>query len=200
MRRLLALAVLPVIAALAVGFLVVRFGPALVDGESTASGVAIGGPFVLTDASGRTVTADDFKGRWMLVYFGYTHCPDACPTTLNSIALALAKMPAGPRAKIAPVFITVDPARDTPSLMQTYTQAFDPQITGLSGTPAQITDVEQEYHVYAQKHEITGSHGDYEMDHSSVLYVMNPAGQFAAVLDDTMPPEQLAKRLQAFAG
>ncbi len=199
MRRLLILTALPVVAALILGFVVVRFGPGLAHDDGGAA--AIGGPFTLTDGAGRTVTQRDFRGRWMLVYFGYTHCPDACPMTLNAIALALAKLPAAARAKIAPVFITVDPARDTPALMQSYARAFDPQITGLSGTVSQVTSAEQEYHVYAQRHEIKGAAaGDYEMDHSSVVYVMKPDGSFATVLDDAMPPEEMAHRLVALEG
>lgn len=195
------LAVLPVVAALVVGFVVVRFGPGLVRDESGDAAVPIGGPFTLEDGAGRTVTQQDFKGRWMLVYFGYTHCPDACPTTLNAIGLALGKMSAAARAKVAPVFITVDPARDTPALMQAYAKAFDPQIVGLSGTPAQIDAVEQEYHVYAQKHEIKGAPaGDYEMDHSSIVYVMKPDGSFALVLEDTMAPDEMAKKLTQLEG
>ena len=200
MRRLLLLVALPVLAALLVGFAVVQYGPGLVRGEQGGNGeITIGGPFALTDAAGHTVTAHDFAGRWMLVYFGYTHCPDVCPTTLNTIALALAKLPAATRARIAPLFITVDPDRDTPTLMGAYARAFDPQITGLSGTPAEISAAEQEYHVYAQKHPIKGDAVDYDMDHSSVIYVMKPDGSFDTVLSDTMTPADMAKQLQGLA-
>lgn len=200
MRRLLLIA-LPVLAALLIGFVVVHYGPGLVHDEQADNNgeITIGGPFALTDAAGRTVTAHDFNGRWMLVYFGYTHCPDVCPTTLNTIALALAKLPAATRARIAPVFITVDPERDTPKLMANYAHAFDPQITGLSGSPAAIDSAEHEYHVYAQKHPIKGDPGDYDMDHSSVIYVMKPDGSFDTVLSDTMTPKDMAKQLQGLA-
>ena len=194
MRRRLLIA-LPVLAALLVGVLVVRHEQPDDSGEIT-----IGGPFALTDAAGRTVRPRDFRGRWMLVYFGYTHCPDVCPATLNTMALALAKLPAATRARIAPLFITVDPERDTPKLMGDYARAFDPQITGLSGTEAAVTAAEQAYHVYAQKHPIAGAPAnDYEMDHSSVIYVMKPDGSFDTVLSDTMSAADMAKQLQGLA-
>ncbi len=201
MRRLILLIALPVLAALIVGFAVVQYGPGLVHEQQAGDNgeITIGGPFALTDPTGHSVTAHDFNGRWMLVYFGYTHCPDVCPTTLNTIALALAKLPAATRARIAPVFITVDPERDTPKLMGDYARAFDPQITGLSGTQAAIGAAEHEYHVYAQKHPIKGDPGDYEMDHSSVIYVMKPDGSFDTVLSDTMTPEDMAKQLKGLA-
>ena len=195
MRRALLIA-LPVLAALLVGLFIVRHERPDDSGEIT-----IGGPFALTDAVGRTVRPRDFRGRWMLVYFGYTHCPDVCPATLNTMALALAKLPAATRAHIAPLFITVDPERDTPKLMGDYARAFDPQITGLSGDQDAITAAEQAYHVYAQKHAIAGAPAnDYEMDHSSVIYVMKPDGSFDTVLSDTMTPVDMAKQLQGLTG
>ena len=158
--------------------------------------VAIGGPFALQDGSGKTVTDRDFLGRYALVYFGYTHCPDVCPTTLSDIAGALDKLPAADRAQLVPVFITVDPARDTPAVMGDYAHAFGPSFVGLTGSPEAIAAVEQEYHVYAAKHPL--AHGDYAMDHSSVLYVMGPDGVFLGVINDGAKPAELAQRLRAF--
>ena len=100
----------------------------------STGGPAIGGPFTLESSSGKTVTDRDFRGKYMLVYFGYTYCPDVCPTTLNAVAAALDKL--GPKAKdLRPIFITVDPQRDTPAVMKQYTAAFSPDLIGLTGTP-----------------------------------------------------------------
>lgn len=154
---------------------------------------ALGGPFNLTAPDGRSVSDADFHGKWMLVYFGYTHCPDACPTALNNIANALDLMKAK-RADIAPVFITVDPARDTPAAMGRYTGLFDRQIVGLTGTPAQIEAAEREYRVYAARHD--EKTGGYSMDHSSILYVMDKTGRFREFIDGAASPQDIAARLR----
>ena len=153
----------------------------------------IGGPFDLVDGAGRNVTDQDFRGQWRLVYFGYTHCPDACPTTLGDLGAALDKLNPADRARVRVLFITVDPARDTPSVMGGYVHAFGPEFVGLTGTPAQLASVEAGYHVYARRHDLAG--GDYAMDHSSIIYVMRPDGSFAGLLDDGLSPTDLAKRL-----
>ena len=140
---------------------------------------SIGGPFTLQDGDGRTVSDRDFRGRWMLVYFGYTFCPDVCPTTLNQVAEAMDKL--GPKADgVAPVFITVDPARDTPSVVKQYAAAFTPRLVGLTGTPDAIAAVAREYRVYYAVHRTGAGPGDYTMDHSSILYLVDPAGRFVA--------------------
>lgn len=154
-----------------------------------ATAADIGGPFALVGSDGRTVTDADFRGKWMLVYFGYTQCPDACPTALNSVANALDMLKAK-RSQVAPVFITVDPARDTPAVMGHYVALFDKQITGLTGTQAQIDRVTREYRVYAARH--PGKNGDYTMDHSSIIYVMDPQGRFNSVIDGAANPEDIA--------
>jgi protein SCO1/2 len=169
---------------------------AILPGRIGAPGATIGGPFTLTDGAGNTVTDANYRGRFMLVYFGYTHCPDACPTTLNDIALALDKLSAADRAKLVPLFITVDPARDTPHVIGDYAHAFGPNFVGLTGTPAQIGAVEQAYHVYAARHPL--AHGDYAMDHSSILYVMAPDGSFVGIIPDGAQPGDIAQRLRDF--
>jgi protein SCO1/2 len=158
------------------------------------SPLSIGGPFTLSDGAGHQVTDRDFLGRWQLVYFGYTHCPDVCPTTLSGIGAALDKLPKGARTKLGVIFITVDPERDTPKVVGDYAHAFGKDFVGLTGTPAQIAVAEREYRVYAAKHPLKD--GDYAMDHSSVIYVIDPQGHFVAVLDDNMAPQDLAQRLQ----
>ena len=157
-----------------------------------ATAADIGGPFVLVAPDGRTVTDADFRGKWMLVYFGYTQCPDACPTALTSIAAALDMLKTR-RDAVAPIFITVDPARDTPAVMGHYVALFDRQITGLTGTQAQIDRVTHEYRVYAARH--PARDGGYTMDHSSIIYLMNPQGRFDSVLDGAANPEDIAAKI-----
>jgi protein SCO1 len=154
---------------------------------------AIGGPFRLVDQNGNTVTDADLKGRWSLVYFGYTHCPDACPTALNDIAIALDEL--GPkREAVRPVFITVDPERDTPEALKDYITSFDAPILALSGSPEEIARAAKAYRVYYAKHAEAG--GDYSMDHSSVIYVMDPEGRFTASFTHQNTPEEIAERLK----
>jgi protein SCO1/2 len=158
----------------------------------TTNGPAIGGPFALQDGNGKTVTDRDLRGKWLLIYFGYTHCPDACPTTLSQMAAALDKL-GDKKDRIVPVFITVDPDRDTPATMKDYAASFGPNFVGLSGSPDAVKAVEREYHVYAAKHPIEG--GDYEMDHSSVIYLMDPDGKFVTNYVTGDKPEDMAKSL-----
>jgi protein SCO1/2 len=154
----------------------------------------IGGPFSLVDGAGKTVTDRSFAGKWRLMYFGYTHCPDACPTTLSDIGAALDKLSATARQKLVVLFVTVDPQRDTPKIVGEYAKAFGPEFIGLTGSQDALTPVEQKFRVYAQRHELKG--GDYAMDHSSIIYVMGPDGHFVAVLDDEMKPADIAERLE----
>jgi protein SCO1/2 len=155
--------------------------------------IPIGGPFALLDGAGRTVTEQQFRGRWMLVYFGYTHCPDACPTALQDMANALDQL--GARKKdVAIVFITVDPERDTPAVMKDYVAAFDADITALSGSADAISKAARAYRVYYAKHPTKD--GGYEMDHSSIIYLMDPKGRFAANFTHETPPDQIAAKLK----
>ena len=154
---------------------------------------AIGGPFHLVDQEGKTVTDADLKGKWSLVYFGYTHCPDACPTALNDISIALDEL--GPkRAEVRPVFITVDPERDTSEVLKSYVTSFDAPILALTGTPEEVAQAAKGYRVYYAKHPEVG--GDYSMDHSSVIYVMDPQGRFTASFTQENSPEEIAERLK----
>jgi protein SCO1 len=154
---------------------------------------AIGGPFRLVDQNGKTVTDADLRGKWSLVYFGYTHCPDACPTALNDISIALDEL--GPkRDAVQPVFITVDPERDTPAVLKDYVTSFDAPILALSGSADEIARAAKAYRVYYAKHSEPG--GDYSMDHSSVIYVMDPEGRFTASFTHESTPEEIAERLK----
>lgn len=161
---------------------------------SGRAGSAVGGPFRLVDQSGRVVTDASFRGRYMLVYFGYTYCPDICPTTLTEVGAALDRL--GKKAdRIVPVFITVDPARDTPAALRTYVGAFSPRLVGLTGTAQEIGAAEGAYHVYSAKHVTGPGPNDYAMDHSSFLYLMGPDGRFVAPIQSGGSAEELADRL-----
>ena len=157
--------------------------------------VPIGGPFRLRAADGREVNDAEFRGRWMLVYFGYTHCPDACPTALQDMANALDGMEPEAKRKVAILFVTVDPERDTPEVMRDYVTAFDAPITGLSGTAEQVAAAAKAYRVYYAKHPKAG--GEYDMDHSSIIYVMDPRGRFATNFTHETPPDAIAAKLRA---
>ena len=153
----------------------------------------VGGPFQLTDQSGKRVSDKDFRGRYMLIYFGYSFCPDVCPTTLAVMAQALDKL--GPEARrVTPVFITIDPERDTPKVLEDYVKAFGPSFVGLTGSVAEIKAVEKKYRVYAVKKPLEG--GNYGMDHSSVIYLMGPDGKLVSFYDEAISPDDLAKNLK----
>jgi protein SCO1/2 len=155
--------------------------------------VTIGGPFTLTLPDGTTVTDETYRGKWLLVFFGYTFCPDTCPMTLSHIALSL-QMLGADAAKVQPIFITVDPARDTPEVMGQYTEAFDSRIVGLTGNPQQIAAVMEEYGAYSARHE-TGIGGDYSVDHSTYIYIMDPFGKFVRGLDSDEQSSDIADTL-----
>jgi protein SCO1/2 len=176
-------------AVVVIGLVAAAFLPRMGHGEMPT----IGGPFTLLDGAGHNVTDKDFHGRWTLIYFGYTHCPDACPTTLSAIGGALDKVPAEKRKDFAVLFITVDPSRDSPAVVGQYAKAFGPEFVGLTGSEKALAAVEQEFRVYAQRHDLKG--GDYAMDHSSIIYVMAPDGHFAGLLDDSLSPADMAVRL-----
>jgi protein SCO1/2 len=163
------------------------------------SPISIGGPFTLQDGSGKPVTDRDFRGKYMLVYFGYTFCPDVCPTTLNAVADAMDKL--GPASsRIQPVFITVDPKRDTPQVVKQYAAAFGPRIVGLTGTAEQIAEAAKEYRVYYAEHRTGSGPNDYSMDHSSVLYLMNPEGAFVAPVRADQSGDEIAANLKKLMG
>jgi protein SCO2 len=155
---------------------------------------SIGGPFMLTDQDGHQRSSTSFGGRFMLIYFGYTQCPDVCPTTLALMSDALARV--GPKAsRIVPVFITIDPERDTSAKLKPYVRSFGPQFVGLTGDLRTITKVAADYRVYFRKHPLDD--GNYGLDHSSVIYLMGPTGKFVAYWDDTsIGPDQLADDLR----
>jgi protein SCO1/2 len=182
-RRFLPLVIFAVVA------VVVAVVVALPRMEASKSGAGIGGPFALTDKNGKTVTDQDFRGKLMMIYFGYTFCPDVCPTTLGIMGQALDKLTPDERKQVAPIFITVDPERDTPKVIGDYAANFAPDLIGLTGTPEAIQKVEHEYHVYAKKHE--EKDGSYSMDHSSIIYLMGRDGQYRGILSGEVTVDQV---------
>ena len=153
----------------------------------------IGGPFELVDGDGKTVTDQQFRGKWMLVYFGYTHCPDACPTALQDMATALDLL-GDKKRDVALVFITVDPERDTPAVMKDYAGPFEAPIAALSGSLDAVARAARAYRVYYAKH--PNKDGGYDMDHSSIIYLMDKQGRFAANFTHETPPGQIAAKLK----
>ena len=165
--------------------------------QTTSSGTAtVGGPFTLVDQQGRTVTDETFRGRWMLVFFGFTHCPDVCPTALNDMSAVLAELGAA-ADKVQPIFITVDPERDTVEAMSQYVANFDPRIVALTGTPEQIAQAAKAYRVYYKK---VPQGDDYTMDHTGILYLMDPQGRFMTHFTPNTPPADMAARIRKLLG
>jgi len=166
----------------------------LADGSTVVGKPKIGGPFTMLDQDGRTVTEADFAGRYMLVYFGYTYCPDVCPTSLSVMADALDVL--GAKAdKIVPVFVTVDPERDIPEFLKEYIVHFHPRLVGLTGTPEQVAKMAKAYKVFYQKVGDGYGDGDYLMDHSSITYLIGPDGQFISHFGHGTGPETIAEQL-----
>jgi protein SCO1 len=156
---------------------------------------AIGGPFQLTDQTGQTVTEKSMQGRPTLVFFGFTHCPDVCPTTLFEISEMLKAM--GTDAdRINAYFISVDPERDTTAAMKEYLSGFDPRLKGLSGTPEEIAKVLSEYRVYAKK--VPLKDGDYTMDHTALVYLMDRDGKFVSPFNMNRKPDEAASDLKRY--
>ena len=177
-------------------YMVPTGSPSLTISQTSSGKPKIGGPFNLVDQDGKAVTEADFKGRFMLVYFGYTFCPDVCPTSLSAMADALDML--GDKAdKIVPVFITVDPERDTPEQMKMYVKYFHPRLVGLSGTVDQVAAAANAYKAYFARASEEGEEEDeYLMDHSSITYLMGPDGQFVSHFSHGVDGDEMAKRLE----
>lgn len=167
-------------------------------GNTTKGMAAIGGPFTLVDQDGKTVSDTDFRGRHMLIFFGYTYCPDVCPTYLSEMAQALDLL--GPdEKKVQPLFITVDPERDTPEQMKMYVGHFHEDLIGLTGTPQQIAAVKEAYKVYAKKTEIDADDPqNYLMEHTANAYLMGPDGRFEAYFTNGIKPAEMAAKIEEF--
>ncbi len=182
-------AVLAVAAVAGLALIVMRPEPPQREGPPT-----IGGPFTLVNHSGETVTDTDFHGRFLLVFFGYTYCPDICPTTQTTITHALDRL--GPDGdKVTPVFVSVDPEQDTPEYLREYLAYFHPRLVGLSGTPAQVAAAAEAYRVYYAKAS-QGGEEDYIMDHTAVIYLMGPEGKYLAHFAHETTPEDMASGIR----
>ena len=155
----------------------------------------VGGPFKLVDQNDKPITEQDFKGEPFLVFFGFTHCPDVCPTTLFEVSEIFRAL--GPDAKnLCAMFVTVDPERDTPAVMKDYLASFDPRIIGVTGDEAAVAAAEKSYRVYAKKVPTDG--GGYTMDHTAIVYLMNKDGRFVAPFNMKRRPEEAAAELKRY--
>jgi protein SCO1 len=161
-----------------------------------SSGAAlIGGPFSLVGGDGKPVTDRDFRGRYMLIFFGFTHCPDICPAELQVVAQALEQL--GDKAKkVVPIFITLDPERDTPEAMANYVKSFGPNFVGLTGSPEAIAAAAKAYRVAYSKVENKESAGDYSVDHSALVYLMDPEGRYVTHFSYGPSADQMAEKLE----
>ena len=174
----------------AVIFIVTGRSPAPIALQST-----VGGPFNLTDQNDKPITDQDLKGHPFLVFFGFTHCPDICPTTLFEVSEIFRTL--GPRASgMRALFVTVDPERDTPAVLKDYLSSFDPRVIGVTGDPAAIAAMEKSYRVYAKKVPLDG--GNYTMDHTALVYLMDKDGRFVAPFNMKRRPEEAAADLQRY--
>lgn len=174
----------------------------LYGGGNGGKGIAsIGGPFTLVDHKGQQRTDEDFRGKYMLIYFGYTYCPDVCPTALQVMTQAMDRLAPETQKKITPVFITIDPERDTVKQLNAYVDNFHPSMVGLTGTAEQIAKTARAYRVYygrakSAKDETT----DYLMDHSSIVFLIDPDGKYVTHFTHATPPEKMAEKLKKTAG
>ena len=156
-----------------------------------ATGVEIGGPFALTDHQGQKVTEEDFRGKYLLVFFGFTYCPDICPTTLSDMSSVVEALDQD-ASRITPLFITVDPERDDPETLADYLSHFNPAIVGLTGSPEEIDAVSAGYHVYRKKN---GQGDNYLIDHSAVTYLMSPEGAYLLHFSHGTDPFDMAQAI-----
>lgn len=165
-------------------------GPRMI---TTAS--AIGGPFQLVDQSGQTVTDKNLQGKPTIIFFGFTHCPDVCPTALFEMSEILRAMDKDAN-RINAFFVSVDPERDTPAIMKDYLGSFDPHLKGLSGSPEAVAAIVSAYRVYAKK--VPLKDGDYTMDHTALIYLMDRDGRFVAPFNIKRRPEEAAADLKRY--
>ena len=183
------------VAGLAIFLAVFLYATGQLGGERTAGGSAIGGPFQLVDQDGKRVTDQDLLGKPTLIFFGFTHCPDVCPTTLFEVSEVMRALGADADRTRA-YFITVDPERDTAAAMKDYLSSFDPHVRALTGDRAAIDAVQKAYRVYAKK--VPTESGDYTMDHTALVYLMDKQGRFVAPFSLKRKPEDAAIELRRY--
>lgn len=157
-----------------------------------------GGPFDLIDQDGQPTTDRSFRGRYMLIYFGYTYCPDICPTGLSTMAMALDLLE-GKGAKIQPIFVSIDPERDQPAFLKQYVAPFHPRLIGLTGSEKQVRAIAKAYRVHRSKVIEKGKHVDeYLVNHSSITYLMGPDGRFLTMFPHGSDPAVMAKAIEKY--
>jgi protein SCO1/2 len=195
--RTMLMASLAVLALAAVTLGAVRWLTPAAEQAQAPADVPIGGAFTLVDQNGREVKDEEFRGRLMLVYFGYTYCPDMCPLGLTTIASALDALPVEDRDQVAPVFITVDPERDTVQVMKDYVGQFSPHLVGLTGSEAAIEAALRAYRVYARKSDAEAADGSYLVDHSTFTYLMGRDGAYVTHFGHATTPEEMAEKIAA---
>ena len=178
------------------GLLLYRLWMERVSPEAVTGEALVGGPFQLTDQDGNAVTEQTYKGKLMLVYFGFTYCPDACPTALGVMSAALDKLDVAAE-RVVPILITVDPERDTPQVLKDYVSNFHPRMVGLTGTPEQIAQVAKAYRVYYQK-AAGATGGDYLMDHTLLIYLMDGEGKYLANFSASATPDDIAAKIREY--
>jgi protein SCO1 len=165
----------------------------------TETPAAIGGPFALRNQHGATVTRESFAGKYLLLFFGFTFCPDVCPTELARISRVMELLPPLVATQVQPLFVSVDPERDTPQVLREYLTAFDPRIMGLTGSPAAVQDMTRTYRIHAAKVPGQGE-ADYLMDHTALIYLMRPDGTFATFFRPTDTADAIAAQMQEIVG
>jgi cytochrome oxidase Cu insertion factor (SCO1/SenC/PrrC family) len=163
--------------------------------QQVTQAALVGGPFSLVDHTGRAVTDDDFQGTHTLVFFGFASCTDVCPTTLSEMTGALELLDEL-ESRVQPLFITIDPARDTPAALADYVEHFHPRLLGLTGSPAQIRQVAEAYRVYYAKAPLEGA--DYQMDHTAVVYLMGPEGQYLTHFTTHARAQDMAENIRHY--
>jgi protein SCO1 len=183
-------------AILGAGFLILNTN--MLPRVETSGKALIGGPFTLLGKDGSTVTDKVFRGKYMLVFFGYTHCPDICPAELQVMAAALDGLDKKEADKVIPIFITVDPERDTPRVVADYVMNFGPRFVGLSGTPEEIAKAAKAYRVTYDKHPADDGSGNYSVDHSAIAYLMGPDGQFITHIPYGTPAPKMTEILRRY--
>ena len=175
-------------------------GPAAAQ-NALPPGLSFGGPFELTNAEGETVRDTDFRGRFMLIYFGYTFCPDICPTDLSEMGVAIDDLPDELAQQVQPIFITVDPGRDTPQIAQEYAQNFHSRLIGLSGGLEQVGKVVKDFRVHRAKVFVEGvAEDEYLVSHSPNTYLMGPDGKFLTLFPHDTPASRMTKLLKKYVG
>jgi protein SCO1/2 len=166
--------------------------------QAPLAGARIGGPFTLTNQDGRQISDRDFAGRYRLMYFGYTYCPDVCPVDLQKLMAGYKQLEGSDpeiAAQVAPIFVSVDPERDTPPVLKQYVSAFHPKLTGLTGTPDQIAQIAKEYAIVYSKEAKPGA-TDYLVNHSRVAYLFGPKGDPIALIPQDGAPDAIAAELK----